>query len=502
VPSSLMLSVTTHITTNIAPIPLLWVIPLAIYLLTFVLAFSRRTAFLTQFAWQALPFAALIPLATMLSGIVEPPGFMLLHLAAFAVAAMLCHGELAASRPGVDRLTEFYVWLAIGGAIGGLFNVVIAPILFQTLAEYPLGLVLACLLRQAAQDSEMSARDWMIDIAHALGIGILTFVAARIVGDHFTPKGTLTFAAYVFAVPAAIALIFYVWRPIRFALAVAAMSLVLARYPNPNESLIATKRSFYGVYRVIDRDQYRVLLHGTTNHGAQLKDINQRCWPLSYYYPTGPLGELFSTFKGPQAKSNIGIVGLGTGSIGGYASKGQVWTFYEIDPAVEDIARNPNYFDYLSDCVPQARVVIGDARISLATQPDAIHDVLVIDAFSSDAIPLHLLTREAMALYVRKLAPNGVLAFHISNRYFNLQPPLARLARDAGLFAGVRVDGEGTPDEKARGKTPSTWVVMARSPADLGALTRDNKWQRFPPDVAGDSWSDNYSNVLEALQLS
>jgi hypothetical protein len=341
----------------------------------------------------------------------------------------------------------------------------------------------------------------MTDIAHALGIGILTYIAARLIGDHVTPKGTLSFAALVLAAPVAIAFMFYVWRPLRFALALLAMMLVFGRVPKPSETVVATKRSFYGVYRVVDKDRYRILFHGATNHGAQLLDNSRSCMPLSYYYPTGPLGELFSTFTGMQAKSNIGVVGLGTGSIGGYASPGQSWTFYEIDPAVEAIARNPNYFGFLANCVPQARVVIGDARISLTTQPDAVHDVIVVDAFSADAVPLHLLTREAMALYMSKLAPHGVLAFHISNKYFNLQPPLARLARDAGVFAGVRIDGEGTPTEKAEGKTPSTWVVMVRSPADLGALTRDNRWQLFPRDVEGESWTDNYSNVLEALKL-
>jgi spermidine synthase len=249
---------------------------------------------------------------------------------------------------------------------------------------------------------------------------------------------------------------------------------------------------------------------------------------LSYFYPTGPLGELFATFTGNHVKSNIGIIGLGTGSTGGYAQPGQAWTFYEIDPQIESTARNPRYFTFLRDCAPQSRVVLGDARISLGQQPNGIHDVIVVDAFTSDAIPVHLLTREALALYTSKLAPGGVIAFHISNRYVNLRPILSRLARDASLAAYLRMDRDITQIEAFEGKLPSTWVVMARSTADIEALTTiqidracvasiasgatvntcagrvatpDSKWLRFTADVTGLAWTDNYSNVLETLRI-
>ena len=498
VPSSLMLSVTMHITTDIAPIPLLWVIPLTIYLGTFVLAFSPRTAFLYHFAWHALPFVVFIPLATILTGIIEPPGFILFHLAAFLLAALVCHGELASSRPGVRRLTEFYVWLAVGGAVGGLFNVVVAPIVFHTQAEYPLALILACLLRAARSPAD--SRVHLSDIALAVGLGIIAFLAEFGVGFFLARKGSLVFVVYALALPVVIALIFY-RKPFRFSAAAAAISLSVILYPDPNRSTVAIERSFYGVHRIENRGAYRVLLNGNTHHGSQSLRPPRRCVPLSYYSQTGPLGDLFATFTGDHAKSDFAIIGLGTGSTGGYARPGQRWTFYEIDPQIERIARNPRYFTFLRDCVPQARVIIGDARISLTRQPDRVHDVIVVDAFSSDAIPIHLVTNEAIDLYVRKLAPQGVLAFHISNRYVNLRRVLARLARDANLVAYVREDRDVTPLDFYEGKLPSVWVMMARQPGDLGALSMDRRWLRFPADVSGASWTDNYSNVLETLKL-
>ncbi len=501
VPSSLMLSVTTHITTDIAAVPLLWVIPLGLYLGTFVLAFAPRTMFLGRVAARMLPFFVVLPFIAIVSGLREPLGFVLFHLAALFLAAMVCHGELAASRPGVRHLTEFYVWLSIGGAVGGIFNVLVAPFVFRTEAEYPLGLVLACLLRPAIAPSSSDGRPlWRRDIPFAVVVGILVLALELGMQLARIPAGTTPFAVFVFATPLAIALMLRK-RPIQFGLALGAIALVAWLYPDWSQSVVAKERSFYGVHSIANRMSYRVLLHGTTNHGAQSLRPPRRCVPLTYYYPTGPLGQLFSTFMGDYAKSNIGIVGLGTGSTAGYAQPQQRWTFYEIDPAIERIARNPRYFTFLRDCAPQARVVLGDARISLAREPDGVHDVIVFDAFSSDAIPVHLLTREAMGLYLRKLAPRGVMAFHISNRYVNLRRVLARLARDGNLVAYVRTDQDVTPLEAYEGKLASIWVVVARSAADFGPLTGDSRWLKLPADLGGRSWTDSYSNVLETLRL-
>jgi hypothetical protein len=493
-----MLSVTSHITTDIAPVPLVWIIPLALYLATFVVVFSPKTAGVASIASRVLPFAVFIPLLTMLSRMLEPPAFMLFHLLAFTLAALVCHGELARERPGVARLTEFYVWMAIGGALGGLFNVIVAPLVFRTYVEYPLGLIVACFLRPRGKTApaESPARD----AALAVLLGVLVIAAGFVARLFRVPWGSLAIIVYVFALPAIIALVFS-RRVIRFGAAVAGIVVGAAFIGDSSQALVATDRSFYGVHKILNRGAYRVLMNGNTHHGAQSLRTERRCEPLSYYYPTGPLGSVFDTFTGAHAKSDFAIIGLGTGSTAGYAKPGQRWTFYEIDPAIEHIARNPEYFTFLRDCAPQARVVLGDARLSIASEPNNAHDLIVVDAFSSDAIPVHLLTREAMSLYVSKLAPHGVLAFHISNRYVNLRRVLGRLARDANLAAYVREDRDVTPLETYDGKLPSVWVVMARSSDDLASLAVDTRWLRFPSDVAGRSWTDDYSNVLETLKL-
>jgi hypothetical protein len=449
-----------------------------------------------------LPFAVVVPLVLAAGQVRESLYLLVFPLVALIVAGMVCHGELAASRPQVRHLTEFYVWLSLGGAIGGLFNVLVAPLIFKSTAEYPLGLLLACLVPATApaRSAWGSHERWLtLGIAAALGLLVvgLEFLAATL---EMSP-GSLRFVAVVFALPAIIALCFRQKR-VRFAAGLGAILLTATFYSYLDRSVIARARSFYGVYSVADRGEYRVLVHGTTDHGAQSLVPQMKCMPLSYYYPTGPLGHLFMSFQGAYAKSDIAVIGLGAGSTAGYARPGQRWTFYEIDPTVERIARDPRYFTLLRDCAPQARVILGDARISLAREPDGTHDLIILDAFTSDAIPVHLLTREAVELYFRKLSPHGVLAFHISNRYFDLRPVLSRLARDAQVVAYLRSDDNVTPDEERLGKEVSDWVVMARRPEDLGRLVYDAKWKELLPNVTGAAWTDDYSNVLGALEFS
>jgi spermidine synthase len=242
-----------------------------------------------------------------------------------------------------------------------------------------------------------------------------------------------------------------------------------------------------------------MLYHGSTNHGSQSQQPQRKCVPLTYYFPTGPLGRIFESFKGANEKSDIAVIGLGTGSTAGYARPEQRWTFYEIDPEVERIARNPRYFTFLRDCAPQARVMLGDARISLARQPDGLHDVMIFDAFNSDAVPVHLLTREAFDLYLRKLSPQGVLAFHISNRYFDLRPVLSRLARDAQMVAYFEFATTVSVAEQIQGREGSVWVIMARKPGDIEALTKDKRWVAADSNVTGAAWTDDYADVLGSL---
>ncbi|MCW5970146.1 MAG: fused MFS/spermidine synthase [Blastocatellales bacterium] len=517
IPSSLLVSVTAYVTTDFA-VPLFWVTPLAIYLSTFILVFSQRRIVPHKLMRSSLPFAVAIPLALVSGHAQLSLELIIFPLLALFIVSMVCHGELAASRPEVRYLTEFYLWLSLGGAVGGLFNIIVAPLIFASAVEYHLGLVLACLAAaagareskpstgkrkaKAATDDSTESRvsSFAMSAAYALILGIsvmlLQIASARL---QFA-IGSMRFVLFVFGAPLVIALL-YRRNHVFLAMSLAAMALAAHYNPEWNRSVVTAERSFFGAYRVADSGDVRALVHGNTNHGVQSLLPRKKCDPLGYYFPTGPFGHLFSSFRGTQSKTNIGIVGLGAGATASYAKPGQEWTFYEIDPLIEQIAKNPKYFTFLSECAPQARVILGDARISIAAQPDGIHDVIVLDAFNSDSVPVHLLTREALELYLRKLSPNGVVVYHISNRHLDLRSVLARLARDARLYAFISSGTGITALEQRAGKVPSLWVVMVRKPEDLGTLTRDQQWAPLSPDVAGAAWSDDFSYVLGAIRL-
>ncbi|HLY37974.1 MAG TPA: fused MFS/spermidine synthase, partial [Candidatus Binatia bacterium] len=407
VPSSLMLAVTTYLSNEIEPMPLLWVIPLAIYLLTFTLVFARHPPVPHRLMLRALPIAVL-PLVIVLTKQANRPVVLIMavHLVVFFVVAMACHGELAADRPPAARLTEFYFWLALGGVLGGAFNAVVAPLVFASTAEYPLTLVLGCLLVPGLFPT--SAGDMARDLGLPVALGATAAVLASVLPLH-GPLGSVV----VSGVPAFVCFAFS-RRPVRFAMGVAALFLAGA-VDTGQTTVLVRERSFYGIHRVVvDADSAaRLLLHGTTLHGMQAIDGARRREPLAYYHPAGPLGQLFASLDSARRRRAVAVVGLGAGSVACYAEPGQRWDFYEIDPTVTHIARDPRYFTYLADCAPDATITLGDARLSLA-RATATYDLVILDAYSSDAIPVHLLTREAIALYLAHLRPGGILAFHIS----------------------------------------------------------------------------------------
>jgi spermidine synthase len=240
------------------------------------------------------------------------------------------------------------------------------------------------------------------------------------------------------------------------------------------------------------------LVHGNTFHGRQ--SLAHREEPLAYYHRTGPMGQVFAAFAGARPLPEVAVVGLGAGSLAAYAESGQRWTYYEIDPTVVRIARDPRYFTFLQDCRAPLEDVLGDARLTLHQAQERRYDLLIIDAFSSDAIPLHLLTREALHLYLAKLKPDGILAFNISNRYLDLEPVLAALARDANLVCLTQQDLELSEAEKNEGKSPSQWVVMARRKQDLGKLAQDGRWREAKGRRDLAVWTDDFSNLFRVFQ--
>jgi len=501
VPSSLMLSVTTYLSTNIAPIPLLWVIPLAIYLLTFILVFMRKPLLPHVIMRRALPMLLLTLLITLVAQATEPIGLLILvHLATFFVAAMVCHGAIAHDRPAATHLTEFYLWMSVGGVLGGLFNALLAPLLFTTVLEYPLVLVLACLIQPPEMATQLGSRARRLDLGLPIALGMLVvafILIAPVVGLSSGPARL----GLMFGVPSLICFSFS-RRPLRFGLGVAAILAASALYTSDQGRVLHAERSFFGIHRVLldTSGQFHVLAHGGTRHGMQSLDLAHRDVPLTYYYPNGPVGQLFETRVNAQPEAHVAVIGLGAGSLACYKQPAQQWTFYEIDPSVVRIARTPEYFSYLRDCAQDTAMVIGDARLSLANAPDQKYDLIVLDAYSSDSIPVHLITREALALYRAKLAPGGVLAFHVSNIYLDLKPVLGNLAADAGLAALARDDLSPNAGDAARGKSASQWVLMARSAADFGPLAGDPRWHPLAPQPNSAVWTDNFSSLLAVFR--
>ena len=666
VPSSLMLGVTFHMTTDIASVPLLWVIPLALYLLTFIIAYAHTPEWFRPVLVNIAPVLILLLVFVMISGISGLSTFMMLalHLVTYFFTALLMHSELARLRPAPEYLTGYFLWISIGGVLGGIFNALIAPVAFPLAWEYPIALALACLLVPPMNDSPENGRDdkpeqpamtlakqpmplWrrclpgMMDML--VPLSMLALSAWLIVlpqkSEWFsqfclwvseTVSGGLQYAGLkvqlnpntlatllIYALPCMLCFLF-IDRPIRFGLCVAAV-LFTSHFRNfQQDAALFSVRSFFGILKVQeyvetrtvmtltapDPDDpegraalfglrkpvpYHKLSHGTTLHGMQasvsdaltqpLSNLSgigylsrrsalawyaesvlrddlrllgaatpwdalllsgaQKSWdfrqePLTYYHRTGPVGEIVAEFRRRHPLGEFAMIGLGTGSIAAYARAGQTLTFFEIDPTVIDLVVEPKVlnpdevargeqpilgpFTYVYDAKrrgAEVKFILGDARLKLAEQVDARYGLLLVDAFSSDSIPVHLLTREAVQLYKDRITDDGLLAIHISNRYIDLEPVVAILAKDLGLAARVWSDNA----EDYPGKTASSWIVLAKSEehlGDLGVYSADTgfgglaggaAWETFRPwnpltiDPNVPAWTDDYSDVLRVMRL-
>ena len=444
VPSSLLLSVTTYLSTDIAATPLLWVIPLSLYLLTFVIVFARSGSILTT--PMAILHSLLITSLAVILFRDTVLGFRFgyaFHLLLFTTTALVLHGELAATKPDPARLTEYYLWIALGGAIGGMFTAIIVPQLFRSTRDYTLMLFVACLVRLIFRKPRFATR--------------------------------LILAG------------------------VPALLLAIAARPRQQIGTLYTDRSFFGIYRVtLNKGPAHVLYHGSTIHGAQL--LNAPRSPVTYYHANGPVGQVFNSLQENDSTRNVGAVGLGTGSIICYARPHENWTFFEIDWHVWRIARTPGLFSFLQSCPVKPRVVLGDARLTIATEPVGKYSLLVLDAFSSDAIPIHLMTREAFTSYKRVLTEHGLLLVHISNRRLDLEPVVGALAKDAGLWGRVRNHDLSNDIQNKTFEYGSDWVLLAKHQEDLGVTLNDNRWRNLrssPPDKI---WTDDYSNLLSVIK--
>jgi hypothetical protein len=495
IPSGLLIAVTAHLSTDIAPSPFLWVIPLALYLLSFVIVFQANPI-LPHTAMVATQPALLVAVVATIVFTVNDylPLVMLLHVAAFFVTAMVCHGELARRRPAAGHLTAFYLWMSAGGVLGGISAALVAPHLFSWVAEYPILIVLAILCRPGLS---------FADRRESALIGGTFVIAAAVIAVPATLFGyTVDDQGFYWSLGAllVLALAASQWRnPAAFAAVVVLVFMGWRFY----EVDLDRVRSFFGVHKLVDRtDGIRVLQHGTTIHGAErLSDIEAgpqtRPLPLTYFHDKAATVQ---TINAARARAggpiSVAIIGLGTGTLACYAQEGDSWTYYEIDPAVVAIARDPNRFTFLAACAPDMPIVMGDARLTLGDAPDASYDVILVDAFASDTMPAHLMTREAMAVYVSKLKPSGIVALHVSSRYMELVSVVAGIAQANGLVAWLNPPEEvDEPDYQYS----SAVVACARNDEDFATLVSDGQWIVVKPDPRQWVWTDDYSNIIGAM---
>jgi hypothetical protein len=502
VPTSLLLSVTNYVTSNITATPLLWMAPLTLYLLAFILAFTARPWRLKFKPGLLAQGAAILSTLTLVAEATEPAwALALLHLAAFFILTAGATYQLASTKPVVNRLSEYYLMIAVGGWLGGAFNTFLAPSMFDRPWEYPLMIVVACLVCQQGQQGKSAKptlRSGLQDGVYAALIGALALLLAQFAG--FLRMDDLPRVALAFGLPLVLANHLFKNRPLRFALAIGAIVVAGGLTSEALNRTLYSERNFFGALRVTSAPDFSMnsLFHGNTVHGKQFADAARRCDPISYFHSDGPFGDIVKAFEASPTPKNVGVIGLGVGSMIGYARPGDDWTFYELNPEVIKIARNKAYFTYLSDCSRQeVRIVSGDARLKLRESLDRNFGLIVFDAFNSDAIPTHLLTIEAIGLYLSKLGGNGLLAFHISNRSVDLRPVLAAAADAVDAECLWRRD---TNESSAKGNDASEWVVLVRRANSLEGLAPLLKWERITSTDRGAMWTDNYASLLKVIR--
>ncbi len=494
IPSSLMIGVTTYISTDVAAVPLLWIIPLALYLLTFVMAFGVK--YPGRAADSIVPLTAAGLFASVLISIFNLPLprviNALFYVGVFTLVGLLAHGRLAASRPEAKRLTEFYLWVSAGGALGGAFNSLLAPLLFHDVYELALTLLLAVtILVPSRRFAAIRRRQWLQALIPA-ALCLAVFGLVKLSAHGLTPAvaGDILILG--------LAGMFLLYQRPSLAYSIGLLPVMLAPiFITAQRPHILSERTFYGVIRVRQLDSLRVFSHGVTQHGLQYQNAQLARQPTTYFNQAGPLGDVMKSCRQANGCHSVGIIGLGVGTIAAYGQPGDRMTFYELDPAIAQIAQNPRYFTYLRDSRAATKVIIGDGRLSLQHRSDK-YDLLVLDAFSSDAIPTHLLTREAITAYERHLKPHGLLAINISNRYLDLEPVLKAAADDQKLTALTRFDHGGPNFDLHAG---SKWVVLGRQSKDVATLKHTDSW-RPPHGREVRAWTDDYSNIFETLHVT
>lgn len=498
IPSSLMMGVTSHITTDIASVPLLWVIPLAFYLASFIIAFAEPPLWWAKrdnLSYLLAYMSALSALfLTLFSNLIHNVAEISLHYGGFLFIATYCHLLLSKYKPDPQFLTGFFIFVSLGGVLGGIFNALVAYQIFNSLIEYPLILSVFLLLifLNKTDGWKIFRRDTLV------ALGVLAFCIGVIIVCVAYPMFTvITLGSLLLIVG-----MFCNVKKVTFC--IMTFLILLVGFANFRHDSLLKERNIFGVLTITDDEEtsVRSFRHGTTLHGLQPLPLSDAPTPTSYFHPDGPLGSIFEYLdqKNPDQDQNIAVLGMGTGATGCYTRNNRRYSFYEIDKDVIRIATDPQYFTYLSACQPNANILLGDARIKLGQQPDQSYDAIILDIFSSDSIPVHFLTKEAFAIYAEKIKDGGLVVFHISNRYFDLKHVVANIANSYGFTVAIK-EGEDKEDDPIY--QSAVYMIATQSPTTIENMTDiSDGWKTeglIKPDQA--LWTDSYANIFQVLRF-
>lgn len=507
IPSSLLYSVTAYVTTDLVSAPFLWLLPLTLYLVTFILAFETRLRGFKLAERAQLPFVFFALFFFVLPGF-QKPIFLLVHILCFFFVALYVHGLLSKSKPAPAHLTEFFLFMSLGGVLGGAFNTFLAPAVFDAIVEYPMLLLASCAVRLPLSRgfAQLRAKAPVLlvglTIVCAVMFGVWAVFDAGQISLIKESTGVIQLLRIVILAGAFACAMYFDKTPVAWAVGLGGIALAshMLFIQFGMGKTLHQERTVFGVHRIYEANngEAHVLVHGTTIHGVQLKE--HRTTPVAYYYI---LKDVFTTRPAHLRNLPVAVMGLGSGAIACHGLADQQFDFFEIDPEVAHIASSSGLFSYLSDCPPQSDIILGDARQKIARQPEGRYGIIVADTFSSDAIPTHMITKEAVQLYLDRLAEGGVIAFHVSNRNIDLKPVLAAIVRELGLAAvyrDVRKERGSFPDGIKEWIKPSIWVVIARDPTSVDMLKQQgNDWADLPAASHEAVWTDDFSNIFTSL---
>lgn len=502
VPSSLMLGVTSNITTNVAPVPLLWVLPLALYLLSYIFAFMQKPIIPFEFLDRWFPFILIITspfsFLTVYNNVILTVTVQLFH---FFIIALYCHYRLFILRPDTSELTLFYSVTALGGTLGSVFNSLLAPLVFNDYYEYFIIIIFGIILYGIRSKDRLEISKVNQSIFTLL---ILSTVICHIAVKYFHNTTHYNYEILIYGI---LSLFCYYFRfyPLLFSSAFSLALICLYSLQGSKDIVIRKSlRNFYGVKKIAHdyNKNLAFLQHGNINHGAQHLSKEKSLIPTAYYHKTGPIKDIFELFNDQNLEDKVGIVGLGTGGMQCYAKTGETFTYYELDPEVARIAGNDSFFTYLSHGPGKNKIEIGDGRLLLNNVKDNSLKLLVLDAFSSDAVPIHLLTKEAFDIYAKKIVSDGVIVFHISNQYITLEPPVSLAAESQQFSSFVREDTIINKDEALDGKTPSIYLITTKNQEIISRIENKEGWRAARPDRSKKVFSDDYSDIFSYIKFS